>query len=76
MSTISISGGEYGILAGSQQYSASRIQIYGSKKCIGLIWNWVWVSSATFSIFLSVSNKRSDSRGHIFAWSAAEWVLT
>lgn len=44
MGDITISDGEYGILAGSQQYSASRISIIGSQKCIGLIWNWVWVS--------------------------------
>lgn len=43
MGDITISDGEYGILAGSQQYSASRINIIGSQKCIGLIWNWVWV---------------------------------
>ncbi|ATY64012.1 LysM domain protein [Cordyceps militaris] len=42
MGDITISNGEYGILAGSQQYSASRITIIGSQKCIGLIWNWVW----------------------------------
>lgn len=44
---ITISGGEYGILAGSQQYSASRISITDSQKCIGLIWNWVWVRTTT-----------------------------
>lgn len=44
MSDLSVRGGEYGMLVGSQQYSVSRIYIVASKKCVGLIWNWVFVS--------------------------------
>lgn len=42
-------GGLYGFLGGNQQYSVGDINIVGAKNCIGIIWDWAWVSFWKFT---------------------------
>ncbi|KAF1731027.1 Glucan 1,3-beta-glucosidase [Beauveria bassiana] len=79
MGDITISDGEYGILAGSQQYSASRISIIGSQKCIGLIWNWVWSWShlrlEDCKIAIDLTAAGSDSKSPVGSLSIVDSAI-
>ncbi|OAA34929.1 LysM domain protein [Beauveria brongniartii RCEF 3172] len=79
MGDITISDGEYGILAGSQQYSASRINIIGSQKCIGLIWNWVWSWSHLrlegCKIAIDLTAAGSDSKSPVGSLSVVDSAI-
>ncbi|KAM3474430.1 hypothetical protein MY5147_004285 [Beauveria neobassiana] len=79
MGDITISDGEYGILAGSQQYSASRISIIGSQKCIGLIWNWVWSWShlrlEDCKIAIDLTAAGSDSKSPVGSLSVVDSAI-
>ncbi|PMB67896.1 putative glucan endo-1,3-beta-glucosidase [Beauveria bassiana] len=79
MGDITVSDGEYGILAGSQQYSASRISIIGSQKCIGLIWNWVWSWShlrlEDCKIAIDLTAAGSDSKSPVGSLSVVDSAI-
>lgn len=67
ISDMTISNGLYGFLVGSQQYSVARITIFGSQKCIGMIWDWSWVSLTL--LFLSFLLECSPLTLRVQSWS-------
>lgn len=71
-SDIIISGGYYGFLGGSQQYSVANLQISGSRRCLGMIWDWAWswtqlhLDSCTIAIdFAAPGSQATDPVGSV-----------
>lgn len=63
MSDLTFSGGKFGILGGSQQFTVRGLWFYSSANAIGMIWDWGWVS-----VYLIDPSDHSKLT-HIQTWS-------